>query len=52
MEQVKKLIGEPRNYGPTPEEKAEIDRKALEEKVHVYMATVSGEMCITTYHIL
>ena len=33
LEQVKKLIGEPRNYGPTPEEKAEMDRKAMEEKV-------------------
>lgn len=33
LEQVKKLIGEPRNYGPTPEEKAEMDRRAMEEKV-------------------
>lgn len=28
-----KLIGKPRNYGPTPEEKAEIERIAQEEKV-------------------
>ena len=33
VEQVKKLIGEPRNYGPTPEEKAEIDRRTLDERV-------------------
>ena len=33
LEQIKKLIGEPRNYGPTPEEKAEMDRRAMEEKV-------------------
>ena len=33
FEQIKKIIGEPRNYGPTPEEKAEMDRRALEEKV-------------------
>ena len=33
VEKVKKLIGEPRNYGPTPEEKAEIDRRTLEERV-------------------
>lgn len=28
-----RLIGDPRNYGPTPEEKAEIDRIAHEERV-------------------
>ena len=33
FEQIKKMIGEPRNYGPTPEEKAEMDRRALEDKV-------------------
>ena len=33
LEQIKKLIGEPRNYGPTPEEKAEMDRRALEDRV-------------------
>lgn len=33
VENIKKIIGEPRNYGPTPEEKAEMDRRALEEKV-------------------
>ena len=33
FEHIKKLIGEPRNYGPTPEEKAEMDRLALEERV-------------------
>lgn len=27
------LIGKPRNYGPTPEEEAEIERIAQEEKV-------------------
>ena len=35
LEQVKKLIGEPRNYGPTPEEKAEMDRRAMEKKVSI-----------------
>ena len=30
-----RLIGEPRNYGPTPEEKAEIDRIAQEERVRI-----------------
>ena len=44
MEQVKKLIGEPRNYGPTPEEKAEIDRKTLEEKVHVHGNSLRGNV--------
>ncbi len=33
MEAVKKMIGEPRNYGLTPEEKMEEERKHLEEKV-------------------
>lgn len=33
VDAVRKLIGEPRNYGPTPEEKAEMDRIAKEERV-------------------
>jgi len=40
MESVKKIIGKPRNYGLTPEEKKEEERKILEEKVkmiHTYM---------------
>ena len=41
FEQIKKIIGEPRNYGPTPEEKAEMDRRALEEKVCVFTAPLS-----------
>lgn len=31
VEKIKKLVGEPRNYGLTPEEKAEVERKAQEE---------------------
>ncbi|XP_065882861.1 adenylate kinase 7-like [Dysidea avara] len=31
VEKIKKLVGEPRNYGLTPEEKAEMERKAQEE---------------------
>lgn len=42
FEQIKKLIGEPRNYGPTPEEKAEMDRRALEEKVGLAITQVTG----------
>ena len=38
LEQIKKLIGEPRNYGPTPEEKAEMDRKATEERVREFIS--------------
>ena len=30
------LIGKERNYGPTPEEKAELERTAQEEKVGVH----------------
>ncbi len=30
-----KSIGEPKNYGPTPEEKIEMERVAREEKVLV-----------------
>jgi hypothetical protein len=44
LEQIKKLIGEPRNYGPTPEEKAEMDRRAMEEKVTTPPYIVSGNL--------
>lgn len=33
FDKVCKLIGEERNYGPTEEEKAEMERKVREEKV-------------------
>jgi len=35
VEQIKKIIGDPRNYGPTPEERAEMERKAYEDRVSV-----------------
>ncbi|XP_065833118.1 adenylate kinase 7-like isoform X2 [Oscarella lobularis] len=33
LKKIKKEIGEPRNYGPTPEELAEMQRKATEERL-------------------
>eukprot|EP00731_Ephydatia_muelleri_P027932 Em0019g805a len=33
IEHIKELIGEPRNYGPTPEEIMEMERKAKEERL-------------------
>ena len=33
VEQIKKMMGEPRNYGPTPEEIEEMKRKEEEEKL-------------------
>lgn len=33
VEKIKKLMGEPRNYGPTPEEQEEIKRKEEEERL-------------------
>lgn len=33
IDQLTKLIGKPRNYGPTLEEKSEIERVFQEEKV-------------------
>ncbi|EDO36546.1 predicted protein [Nematostella vectensis] len=33
VEQIKKLMGEPRNYGPTPEELAEMERKETEKRL-------------------
>lgn len=39
MDRVKKIIGEPRNYGPTPEERAEIERKKQEEQVWSLLLT-------------
>ena len=33
VEKIKKMMGEPRNYGPTPEEMEEIRRKTEEERL-------------------
>jgi adenylate kinase len=33
VEHIKKLIGEPRNYGPTPEELEEIQRQEEEKRI-------------------
>ena len=33
VEKIKKLMGEPRNYGPTPEEQEEIKRKEEEDRL-------------------
>ena len=37
VEAIKKFIGEPRNYGPTPEERAEMERIAQEERVMYFV---------------
>ena len=34
---VKEILGEPRNYGPSPEEKAEAEKKQKEEEVPIQM---------------
>ena len=33
IDHMKKIVGDPRNYGPSPEEKAEAERKRQEEQV-------------------
>ena len=33
LEKIEQLLGEPRNYGPTPEEKEEIERAAAKVKM-------------------
>ena len=46
FEKICEIIGEPKNYGPTPDEQAEIERQAQEELV--------GESCTYQHfcHIL
>ncbi len=34
---VKEILGEPRNYGPSPEEKAEAEKRRKEEEVPIQM---------------
>lgn len=41
IEKICKLIGEPRNYGPTQEEKAEMERRAHEIRVCIYIINKS-----------
>ncbi|CAI8007084.1 Adenylate kinase 7 [Geodia barretti] len=33
VEKIKQMVGEPRNYGPTPEERAEMEQAAREERM-------------------